>query len=220
MPRLLASAAAAFALALGAAAVFVSGASAHARYSDSTPGRGEVLETSPGRVEVTFTQEIQRIQDAYGIDVESEDGTSVTDGETVFPDDLDRATIAIDVQPDLDPGRYVVSYWNVSDVDGHAGEGAFAFYVGVEPTEEQLALDADLDEVYEEDDDTPVAPVETPDVTPPDGNDTPAPVATPDTDDNDDEDDGPGQGTLIAVLVFLAVSGAIAGGYYWLRRRG
>ena len=65
----------------------------------------------------------------------------MTTGDAVL-NDADRTLMTVGLQPELPPGRYVVQYNNVSDADGDPFAAGFAFYVGVEPTAEQLAADA------------------------------------------------------------------------------
>jgi copper transport protein len=131
------------ALASIAAVVLVASVSAHARRKSSTPAAGEVLATSPATLTIEFTQEIQKISGTYGIDVIDESGADVTAADAVI-DDADRTQMSVELQPDLPDGRYVVTYRNVSDADGDEFEASFAFYVGVEPTEEDLAADREL----------------------------------------------------------------------------
>lgn len=118
---------------------------AHARYKSSTPGKGEVLAASPARVEITFTQQIQKVGGAYGIEVTRDRGAAVTTGPAVL-DETDRSKLSIPLQADLQPGRYVVNWKNVSDADGDPAEGAFSFYVNKQPN----AVDLDNDKQLEQ----------------------------------------------------------------------
>ena len=43
------------------------------------------------------------------------------------------------MEPELPPGRYVVRWMTLSDIDGDSDEGAFCFYVAVEPSADQRA---------------------------------------------------------------------------------
>jgi methionine-rich copper-binding protein CopC len=119
------------------------GASAHARYQDSTPARGEVLEASPPEVSITFTQELQRIAGTYSISVTNAAGVEFTAAPAVIASE-DRRVMTAELQPGLPPGRYVVRFTNVSDADGDAWAGGFSFYVGVQPTEDDLSADEEL----------------------------------------------------------------------------
>jgi methionine-rich copper-binding protein CopC len=118
-------------------------AEAHARLDQSTPAVGEVLVTSPPQVEIIFTQELQRITGTFGIDVIDEGGVDVTTADAIL-DDSDRHIMTVALQPALPAGRYVVEYRQISDEDGHEFEGAYAFYVGREPTPQERALDQEL----------------------------------------------------------------------------
>ena len=178
-------------------------ASAHARYKDSTPARGEVVAASPPTVSITFTQEIQKITGTYSISVTDAAGTEFTSGAAILDDD-DRTMLSAPLQPSLPPGRYVVAFTNVSDADGDAYEGAFSFYVQVQPTEEDLAADSEL---AADDEQTPAASVTASGDPPatPGGNPTPSPTDTPDVEDDDGSDNNALLWVGIAVVAGVAV---------------
>jgi methionine-rich copper-binding protein CopC len=142
--------------ALVGALLGVSTASAHARHKSSTPAKGEVLATSPTSVTITFTNDIQKIAGTYGIDVLNATGANVTAGPAVLNDD-DRSQMSVPLQPSLPPGRYIVEWKNVSDVDGDPFAAAFAFYVATQPTEADLAADRQLAEEEGAGEGTPTA---------------------------------------------------------------
>jgi methionine-rich copper-binding protein CopC len=209
----------ALALAVGALLVSASTVSAHARRESSTPGTSEVVATSPPSVEIIFTQEIQRISGTYGIDVTDEAGADVTAGDAVI-DDIDRTKMSVALQPNLPDGRYVVMFRNVSDADGDAFEAGFAFYVGVEPTDEQLAEDALLEPPEVSATQTFEAGGETPSGTPPPSS---SPGATPDPPVNGDDDGGGSNTAVIVIVVIAAAAVGIALGfaaYRFLRSSG
>jgi methionine-rich copper-binding protein CopC len=178
---------------------------AHARYDSSTPGKGEVVDTSPSSVEITFTQEVQRITGTYGIEVNYDRGLLVTSGPAVL-DDSDRRIMSVPLQPDLQPGRYVVRWKNVSDVDGDPFEGAFSFYVQTEPNAVDLENDRQLEGIGAEDQ-TPAASATA--GAQPTAEDATAAPATPESGASDD-DGGDDSTALVIVLVIAGV--AIAGG--------
>lgn len=181
---------------------------AHANYESSTPAKGEVLATSPEQVSITFTQDVQRITGTFGIEVTGPVG-SATGGEADLNDD-DRSIMTVRLTSNLPPGRYVVEWKNVSDTDGDSAEGAFAFYVGVQPTTEDLAADAALEEVGQEETPTPAAGSRTPGATPPTSS-----TATPPA--NDDDGDG-NSGTVVAVIVaIVAVAAGLSLGFFGVR---
>jgi methionine-rich copper-binding protein CopC len=197
---------------------------AHARYASSSPAVGEILAVGPDSVEITFTQEIQRIAGGYGIEVNKDRGMDVTAGDAAVNDD-DRTKLSVPLQPDLEDGRYVVRWKNVSDEDGDPAEGAFSFYINVEPNAVDLANDADL-ALIGQDDATP-APTATPGdgaapppvVTEPAGAATSTPVNGDPADDNSDDGDST---TVILVgvgaIIGLALGGA--GYFFWRNRAG
>lgn len=133
------------AIAIGglAAIAMIATAMAHAHYLSSTPGTGEVLSSPPTGVVITFAEAIQRTAGSYGIAVARDGGGTATNGAaTVEP--ADHAKLSVALNAGLANGRYVVNWKNVSDVDGDAAEGAFSFYVGVQPSAADRAKDADL----------------------------------------------------------------------------
>ena len=179
--------------------------SGHARLKESIPAVGEVVQASPAEVSITFTNDIQKITGTYGITVTNDGGQSVTRGEAVLQED-DRSVLVVALQPNLPQGRYVVQYKNISDEDGDPFEAGFAFYVGVEPTEEQRAADALL--APPESASTPTMDAGTPDpATPPVGATASATTTAP---TDDDDDDGAGGSTLLIVAAVVVV-GAVAG---------
>jgi methionine-rich copper-binding protein CopC len=184
-------------------------ASAHARYEDSTPARGAILQDPPAQVEITFSQEIQRISGSYGIEVNRDRGSSVTAGPAEVNDD-DRSKMSVALQSNLEPGRYVVTWRNVSDEDGDPADGAFSFYYDVEPTAVDLANDEQLAQVGEEQG-TPT-PLSTASAgaspTPADS----APTAQPTADNDGGENDDDGGGSTIWVAVGIGVAAAVLAG--------
>lgn len=121
----------------------VAGVSAHARYDHSTPSPGQVLSTPPTRVDIYTVQDMVKQAGVNEIDVTNEAGQRVDRGDTTV-DDNNRRHFYVDLQPNLPPGRYVVSFKNKSDEDGEEDHGQFAFYIGQQPTPEQKAADAQL----------------------------------------------------------------------------
>jgi methionine-rich copper-binding protein CopC len=181
---------------------------AHANYESSTPAKGEVLSASPAQVSITFTQDVQRITGTYGIDVIGPAGPATAGAATL--NDEDRSIMTAPLAPNLPPGRYVVEWKNVSDTDGDSAEGAFSFYIGVQPTAEDLAADAALEEAGEEATPTPTTGAATPGTTPPVSS-----TATPPA--GNDDDDG-GSGTTIAIVIgVVAVVAGIAIGFFGMR---
>lgn len=199
-------------------------AGAHARLKESTPAVGEVLEVSPAEVSITFTNDIQRIAESYGIDVTNEAGLAVTAGSAVI-DDSDRSLMTVPLQPSLAAGRYVVMYRNVSDADGDPFEAGFAFYVGVEPTAEQLAEDALLSppetaatQTFEAGNpSSPTASSET--QTPAVNISTPAPEPTSAAPSDGDDGGGGVSPTVIFVIAVGAAVAIIGGAVYFTTRR-
>jgi len=121
---------------------------AHARYDHSTPSPEQVLQASPAQVDIFTAQDMQKVSGTYGITVTRNDtgnsgGQEVDTGNTTI-DDANHSHFFVGLQPNLPRGRYLVSFHNVSDVDGDADHGQFAFYIGNGPTAAQQALDKNL----------------------------------------------------------------------------
>lgn len=212
------------ALILSLALMPVAPASAHADYDSSSPSRGEQLAVAPTQVEITFTQELQKIAGSYDITVNKDRGLSVTSGPAVV-NDADRTKMSVPLQPNLEDGRYVVNWQNLSDADGDRNVGAFSFYLNHVPTAVDLANDAALEQI---------GPAETPPAgetlvaTAPAGETVepsqaagtqttePTPITTPsETDDGDS-----GSNSIIFVVMGVAIVVAIAvGAYVFVRRR-
>ncbi|MDP9236763.1 MAG: copper resistance protein CopC [Chloroflexota bacterium] len=133
-----------------AAAPLAGTASAHARLKSSTPAVGEVVQASPARLEVVFTENVQKVSGTYGLEVQTDGGSSVTAGSTVI-DESDRSHMSVALQPNLAPGRYVVNWKNVSDDDGDPANGAFSFYIQTPPTAADLQKDQELAAIGAED---------------------------------------------------------------------
>lgn len=116
---------------------------AHAHYDHSQPGIGQVLTAAPARADIYTDSEMRKTAGGNVITVVGPDGSRTDDGNTVV-DDADRKHFSVGLNLNLPPGRYVVSFQTLSDVDGGTDHGRFAFYVGSGPTAEQQALDASL----------------------------------------------------------------------------
>jgi len=116
---------------------------AHAHYSHSQPSIGQVLTTAPASVDIFTDSDMRKLAGANVISVAGPDGSQVDDGNTVV-DDANRQHFSVGLNPNLPPGRYVVSFKTLSDVDGDTDGGKFTFYVGTGPTDAQKAQDASL----------------------------------------------------------------------------
>jgi methionine-rich copper-binding protein CopC len=188
------------------------GVQAHARYASSEPGIGEVLQTPPTEVVIEFTQDLQKIAGRYDIQVTSAVPSPVTAGPAVI-DDTDRSRMSVPLQPGLAVGRYVVRWANVSDEDGDPSEGGFSFYVGREPTADELHQDGELAQIGATDEPTPVTSTPAAAATP----ESPTPV---DGDGASDDDDGDGATTAIVIGAAAAAAAvAAAGAFAWMRTR-
>lgn len=124
------------ALALGATTCWLvwSDASAHAAYDSSSPEFAEVLSEPPSEIRLRFTQELFRREGANAITLTYLDGeTEVRLGNPRI-DNEDRHVMTASVIEDLEPGRYLVSWTNLSAEDGDSDSGSYPFYVGRSPS--------------------------------------------------------------------------------------
>lgn len=212
-------------LAAAASALLLVGyAEAHARVKESTPTKAEVLSSPPPQVSITFTQAVQKVTGTYGIEVKFAPTNPRTgiriENVTSAPatlDDADRTIMTVALLSDLGEGRYEVLWKNVSDADGDPAEGAFSFYLGVEPTAEDLAADKQLALIGEEE--TPPA---TEAASTPSPGDTPVASATALAPSSGDDDGGRGDGLIVlgVIVVVGIVVGFIAARFVTRRRTG
>jgi len=196
---------------LAAALALVSTASGHAHTESTTPAKGAVLQASPAKVEIMFVEEIQRTAGTYGITVEKDGGASVTAAAATI-DAADAAHLSVALKANLAVGRYIVNWHNVSSVDGDAAEGAFSFYVKTDPTAADLAKDAELEMVGEEEMTEPTPEPSAPTVIAPISAATPQAAASPAAAAPALPRTGDGSGaTGFGLWTMLALASAVAG---------
>ena len=201
---------------------------AHARYKSSSPAKGATVPIAPSQVEIVFTNDIQKIAGTYELQVHRDRGSDVTAGPPVV-DDEDRSKLSVPLQADLEPGRYVIRWANVSDEDGDPADGAFSFYVGdYTPTAIDLENDAQLEQIGAEEGetpstgDTPVSSDDTPAAGPTSGPTSGArPSPAPDDGaETADHDGGDNNALINMVIVGVAVAAvAVVAGFMLTRRR-
>ena len=118
--------------------------SAHAAYESSMPAFAEVLTDSPTEISISFTQELFRRAGANTMTLQHEDsGATIDLGQPEISND-DRHLMRISLDEALSPGRYLVSWTNLSAEDGDADAGSFPFYLQREPTPAEIELDREL----------------------------------------------------------------------------
>lgn len=111
-------------------------AGAHALLERADPGDGAALQVAPRAAVLTFSEAPD--PDLSRIEVLDTSGTRFQQGASA----VDGRTIRVDLRA-LDDGVYTVSWRVVSRVDGHLTAGAFAFGVGVSPSEiDEASADA------------------------------------------------------------------------------
>ena len=193
---------------------------AHSEYDRSEPARDAVLREAPPRVDVWFTEEVFKREGRNFVRVFDEEDAQVSEGDGVVDDD-DRTHISTTLPADLPDERYIVRWKTTSDEDGDEAEGAFCFYVGVEPTAEQQAECAAFAEATEapptQSLTTPTSPLTVVPATETGAPPPPTAVAKPPSGDD-------GGGAPIGAIVGGAVGGAVivaiivGGVVIWLRR--
>ena len=135
-----------------AAAGLATDVEAHGGFDRSEPIPNAVLSERPAGVDVWFTQEVFKQEGANFVRVFNQQNVQVSEGDGVVDDD-DRTHISVALPPALGDGRYIVRWKTTSDLDQDTLEGAFCFYIGVEPTAEQEGECAALDHEAGLDDD-------------------------------------------------------------------
>ena len=133
------------ALALAVAACWLQGSdvSAHAAYQSSSPSFGEVLTQSPSEISVRFTQELFRRAGANSLTLQQVRGDVVDEWDLPEPEigNEDRHVMRLIVDVELSPGRYVVSWTNLSAEDGDSDSGSYPFYISRQPEDDEIELD-------------------------------------------------------------------------------
>jgi len=204
-------------LALGAAFLMPSLAFGHADYDRSVPNADEVVATPPTQVDVFFTQEVVKQEGANYVRVFDDQRTQVSDGDGVVNDD-DRTLITATIPATLPEGRYIVEWKTLSDGDGDDDSSAFCFYVVVQPTPEQEAECAAL----QEGEAGPTAAATTGAETPTAAAATDVAVASPTVEPApaDDDDDSSNTGMIVGIIIAVVAVVAIGGGVvYYMRQR-
>lgn len=191
----------------------------HASYDHSTPARDEVVAESPDQLDIYYAQDVRKIAGANSITVLDEGANTVNLDEGIVDDD-DRTHMFTELPPNLPPGRYIVQWETLSDLDDEEDSGAFCFYVAVEPTAAQADECAAFDTAEEEP--TATSPSEEPtdaagDTTPMAEEPTATTVAP--TDGTEDDDGGVSGGVIVAIVAgVIVVVVAVGAAAYWMRR--
>ena len=118
-------------------------ASAAARFDRAVPGPEQVVAVSPARIDiytVRATSPNPLGTQAMVVDRRSQ---RVDRGDTVV-DPADHHHFSVGLQPNLVPGRYVVSFKTLGEADLDHDGGNYAFYVGRPPSAAELAADKGL----------------------------------------------------------------------------
>ena len=134
---------AALVLAVAACWLQVFDVSAHAAYESSSPSFGEVLTQSPSEISVRFTQELFRRAGANSLTLQQVRGDVVDEWDLPEPEigNDDRHVMRLIVDVELRPGRYLVSWTNLSAEDGDSDSGSYPFYVSRPPEDDEIELD-------------------------------------------------------------------------------
>ena len=130
---------------LAAATLFAAAnVSAHAAYVSSSPAFAEALSEPPDAISIRFTQELFRRDGANAISLRHIDSdASIAVGEPII-ENQDRRVMTAALPQRLDPGRYLVSWINLSAEDGDTDSGSYPFYVGRAASADEVADDRQL----------------------------------------------------------------------------
>lgn len=93
-------------------------AQAHTPPERTNPEAGAVLDQPPTSVDIWFPLELDASKPAQLRVVHNQSGRRVDQGADDPLDPADRTHMRVLLEPDLAPGRYVVS-WDATGVDGH-----------------------------------------------------------------------------------------------------
>jgi copper resistance protein C len=107
--------------------VWASPALAHTRLVQSSPPEGAVLQAPPQQVRLTFTDEIDPAFAQITVYDPSGEPVLTSDPRDIAPAGA-PTTLIVDVESDLIPGRYELSYL-VTSADGHPVSDAITFTV-------------------------------------------------------------------------------------------
>lgn len=132
--------------AVAAAALFAATATrvfAAAVYDHSNPAPGAVLSGSPGRIDIWTHRPTVADETLTQIAVTDENYNHYEIPPTVV-DPADHRHFWVLVKQEMPPGRYLVWFKTQGERDFDRDGGLFAIYVGVQPTQANLAADKHL----------------------------------------------------------------------------
>ncbi|MGH2710204.1 MAG: copper resistance protein CopC [Actinomycetota bacterium] len=118
-------------VAMVAALMLPSPARAHALLSGSEPAEGARLTSPPEEVVLRLTEAPELALSSMEL-LDTSGGEIPTDGPEAVPGQSTSLRLPL---PELQKGVYTVTWRTVSRVDGHPSGGAFAFGIGVSPSE-------------------------------------------------------------------------------------
>jgi len=116
---------------------------AAAVFDHASPGPGQVLHSDPGAVDIYTKRPTSTSPDNTQLIVQDGDSRRVDLGDAAV-DPADHRHFHVSVQPNLAPGRYVVTFKTMEEAGYDPDGGQFAFYVRVQPTAADRAADAIL----------------------------------------------------------------------------
>ncbi len=111
-------------------------AQGHALLRSSDPEAGAVLDEAPRAVTIAFTEAPELSLSSIEV-LDLQGGAHHTGALEVAPDDQQVLRRSVE---DLAEGVYTVTWKVLSKVDGHVTGGAFAFGIGVDPSEAEVTI--------------------------------------------------------------------------------
>lgn len=128
-PRRLLAAPAALLIVMALVAVLTTfPASGHAEPVQSDPSADATVAEAPARITVIFSEEVAA--EGTELTVVAPDGSPADLGDTTIElDDMERKTVSVGLNPDLQPGTYTVTWRTRSTEDDDREEGTFTFTI-------------------------------------------------------------------------------------------
>ncbi|HLZ71218.1 MAG TPA: copper resistance protein CopC [Dehalococcoidia bacterium] len=114
---------------------------AAAIFDHAAPGPEQVLQAGPAEVDIYTKRPTSPQPDGTQLIVQDGDGRRVDRGDAAV-DPADHSHFRASLQPNLAPGRYVVTFKTLEEAGFDPDGGQFAFYVGRQPTAADRAADS------------------------------------------------------------------------------
>jgi methionine-rich copper-binding protein CopC len=111
-------------------------ASAHSRPIRFDLPAGAVLDTAPAQINGWFTSEIRNDPNWSFIHVSDQSGNRVDNNQVNLSPD--RHQMSVGLNPNLGPGRYIVTWRTFDDADGEIFGDCYVFYIGQQAADQAV----------------------------------------------------------------------------------